>query len=360
MRTSSSRDRYKLLGLVALLVAGLAAGGATLVNTRVERPTRQEFVNGQAADRLRIAFDGALPFKEIAAQLVAGLRYGLFGEGFKGVLVGENGWLFSSEEFEADLGFLPEDPRVEIGRVRDRLAALGIVLVIAPVPAKVRIYGNELGERWRDVPFPWRYAAILDLLDDLDVAAPDLASAFIAQADAFPLFLRTDTHWGPAGARLAAREIADTVIALPQASGLSRLSCTARVEGIATYPGDLLAFLPRHGVPWRPLPRADTLDVYKFDTVGGDEDGNEADLLFGAQEIPVALVGTSYSAESSWGFDGFLKEALGMDVLNLAEEGEGPFQPMNTALESGVLEENGIRVVIWEIPERYLPAGSLL
>jgi len=128
-----------------------------------------------------------------------------------------------------------------------------------------------------------------------------------------------------------------------------------RVEAYDSAPvereGDLMSYLPKRGTTRRPLPAPEAVPGY----------GTYADSgagLFGSAEIPVALVGTSYSAEPAWHFDGFLKRELGTDVLNLSESGNGPFKPMDAALSSGVLEANGVRLVLWEIPERYLRAGS--
>ncbi len=42
------------------------------------------------------------------------------------------------------------------------------------------------------------------------------------------------------------------------------------------------------------------------------------------------------------------------DVVNLAREGDGPFAPMAEFLSSGELKRLSPKLVIWEIPERYL------
>ena len=75
----------------------------------------------------------------------------------------------------------------------------------------------------------------------------------------------------------------------------------------------------------------------------------------GAAAAPeIVLVGTSYSANALWSFEPQLKAALGKDVLNLAEQGHGPFVPMADVirqLDAGNLHP---RAIIWEIPVRYL------
>ena len=79
-----------------------------------------------------------------------------------------------------------------------------------------------------------------------------------------------------------------------------------------------------------------------------------ADDLFGDSQIPIVLVGTSYSANVEWGFAEALKTALGSDVLNVAEEGLGPVAPMRAYLASDGFRDQPPTTVIWEFPIRYL------
>jgi alginate O-acetyltransferase complex protein AlgJ len=77
-------------------------------------------------------------------------------------------------------------------------------------------------------------------------------------------------------------------------------------------------------------------------------------MLFTDFDTALALVGTSYSARSEFNFAGFLQQETGLELVNFATEGQGPFAPMRMLLESGEIVETGARIVIWEIPERYI------
>ena len=79
------------------------------------------------------------------------------------------------------------------------------------------------------------------------------------------------------------------------------------------------------------------------------------DALFADRQIPVALVGTSYSANPNWNFLGALQQALRSDVANYAEDGHGPILPMLKYLQSDEFKNSAPQVLIWEFPERYLP-----
>jgi alginate O-acetyltransferase complex protein AlgJ len=67
------------------------------------------------------------------------------------------------------------------------------------------------------------------------------------------------------------------------------------------------------------------------------------------------LVGTSYSANPLWNFTGALQEAFGEDVVSYATPAHGPFLPMQEYLDSADFKARAPRLVIWEMPERYLP-----
>ena len=62
-------------------------------------------------------------------------------------------------------------------------------------------------------------------------------------------------------------------------------------------------------------------------------DASLDDLLAEDAAAPqVAVVGSSYSANAKWSFEAQIKAAAGVDVINFAEEGKGPFKPMETFL----------------------------
>ena len=77
--------------------------------------------------------------------------------------------------------------------------------------------------------------------------------------------------------------------------------------------------------------------------------------LFDDEVIPVALVGTSYSALKDWQFEDMLKYALQGDVVNMADEGKGPLEPMHDFLNETDFKNTDVKLVVWEIPERFIP-----
>lgn len=71
----------------------------------------------------------------------------------------------------------------------------------------------------------------------------------------------------------------------------------------------------------------------------------------------MAIVGSSYSANATWSFEAQLKAAA-LDVINFAEEGKGPFKPMETFLAEKLSQQPGLKYVVWEIPLRYFDEAA--
>ena len=91
----------------------------------------------------------------------------------------------------------------------------------------------------------------------------------------------------------------------------------------------------------------------------GDVSAGAFDLFGTDTPASIALVGTSYSANPRWSFEAALKLALQEDVINHAEEGQGPVAPMHAFLER-VDPVAPPPVVIWEFPVRYLSDPDLM
>lgn len=336
--------------MILFLITGLII--SFLNPATFEAPEEKSIMTGEWTQAYSANFDAQLPLREPAVQTWGVLAYALFGEGRRGVLIGDEGWLYTTEEFtyyrneaaetQAKLAFIQE--------VQALLAEQDTQLVIALVPAKARIYADSLGRYSLPSYTAERYEHFRTRVEALGIIAPDLVTALAESRVHDDVFLRTDTHWTPYGAAVAAEALAERIERedlLPSFG--NEIYETRRVEAV-TFEGDLFNFIPLGPLQSRLGPEPDQLQEYE--TVRT----SEANIgLFDDVQIPVVLVGTSYSANERWHFGGMLKEALGADVLNVAKEGIGPFLPMSEYLQSDVFRERPPEVVIWEIPERYIP-----
>lgn len=331
----------------AFLLGVVAIGTVfTLLTPSVRSwPEGKDIVTGEAMVTYeKENLDAKVPWRDASVNLWGGLNYHLFGEARDGALIGHDGWLFTTEEYQTAPGDARElrTKLAYIQQVRDELKTDGAQLVVALIPAKARVYADKTA-----VPVPAQTDALYQStrfnLEKAGIRTPDLLSAFEKARSRTDVFLKTDTHWTPAGAALAATTIADAVkdlgVELPAAT------YAAQTQPITSRAGDLTRYVP--GAPLTDQVQAVTYT--RTDEGGGG--------LFGDEGIAVTLVGTSYSAETKdnvWHFDGALANALGTEVLNMAREGKGPIVPMREYLVSQERKDNPAQVVVWEIPERFL------
>lgn len=344
--------------LNAILFAAFVVVLATAALARAWgfRPDGDDSVlRGKLAHAFESHYDAVFPARTFGVSLWAAIDYALFHEGRPGVVLGSDGWLYTDEEFKLADGARNDFDRnvALVGWVHRELAKRGIALVVAVVPAKARVYPEHLARRVPPSFHRELYGDIEAALSTDGIASANLLGPLETGKTRAPTFLRTDTHWTPFGAALAA----DAVAKSARASDLGKDAYYGTVfEGTRTHRGDLFNFLPLDPYFAFMLPPPDDIEAVRTENL----DNGDASLLDDTPSASVALVGTSYSAEPQWNFAGALKEALRADVMNYAKDGEGPFTPMLRYLESDDLRTAPPRLVVWEMPERYLLAHQSL
>lgn len=333
----SKTDRYLSSFLFALfMVVGLIT--AAINGFRGEGFQSHTLLNGEAASAYEDRLAEQHPLFEPAKAFWGNIEYSAFKDGRSGVLIGDDGWLFTTEEFTIakDRQTLIEDHLAFIIETDEELWRQYIQLVVVLVPAKARIYKDKLGQHDYPAENADLYTDVRDHLALYNVTVTDLRDTLNATKNSF---LRTDTHWSPAGAKAAANFVAE-VIDIP----LKSMQFDTKQTSTEQHEGDLTRYIPGN----RFDAREEQLALYETTSKA------KVNKLFGDVEIPVTLVGTSYSANPNWNFEGYLKEALQADVLNVADEGLGPFAVMRNWLKSEAYKTNTPKLVIWEIPERYI------
>jgi alginate O-acetyltransferase complex protein AlgJ len=331
------------LGLTLALSALVAVSGVVALSSTDTSAPDTRFVDGSYQRVYEDRFERELPGRELAVHAWNAAAFALLGEVAEGAVRGADGWLFTAEEFEAP----PHGRNLwdELDAARDALAGHGTALLPVIVPDKARIMASRLSFE-RSSRFVQRYDIVLAGLRERGFAAIDLRPALAAGPGDAHGFMKTDTHWSPAGAERAARAVA----AVAAWHDLPQTGFRAARTGAVDFEGDLLAFVNLG--PF--LVHADSLhEVIEVFEVTATGDAGSAGL-FGEVEIPVALVGTSYSARPEFNFEGFLKAELDADLVNHSEVGRGPFGPMDRYLSYLGGGGSAQRLVIWEIPERYI------
>ncbi|MEO1747779.1 MAG: hypothetical protein AAFR27_04030 [Pseudomonadota bacterium] len=332
-----------LLAAGLICVAGLP--GAWTMATTPARDLTLQFGDGATQRLYENRFEDNFPFGASIRHAWAALKLGLMGEPADGAILGKNGTFFTAEEFQApdaDINFA-----TELANTKMAVEALGATLVPVIVPDKARMLASEL-KRPRSEQFQSRYDDLLQLIASRGLHAIDLRPALSASGS----FMVTDTHWSPQGAQSTAAVVAehthdliDTHIAFETTQGDTR-----------AFDGDLIAFVDTG--PWRPMVGPSTETITTYDFVSAHDQGGSGLGLFDEMVIPVALVGTSFSAREDFYFPDFLKVAFQADLTSYALEGLGPFEPMQRFLKDKSVSENPPQIVIWEIPERYINTWS--
>jgi len=289
---------------------------------------------------------------------------GWAGTGNEKVIVGADGWLFFSADFNylANPGFLrPErlhkrrqsgiqpDPVRAILDFDRQLKARGISLLLLPVPVKPMLYGDKLGGS----------AAVLQNQSYRDFAAQleansikilDLSPALDAmRRSGGQTYLKTDTHWTPDGMDLAAKRVAAQILGVepPDDSPVA----TTEISGL----GDIVAMLKLNNS--RALFPLETIRLRDY----RQSYARDADiLLLGDSFTNIYDIGAmNWGSES--GFGRALMYYLKRPVDVIARNDAGAYatrQLLANELKSGNDRLRGKTLVIYEFAIRELADGD--
>lgn len=307
------------------------------------------FLNGKMIFSFEKKFEEELLIRDHMVGTWGAIQYGLFNSGAKKVVVGSDEWLFSTEEFDKQPKAAEAEARLLalVGKVNEYLQSQNIKLAVVLVPAKARIYDEYLGRHKVPQHRTDTFDRFRSAVADMGVVVPNLEQVYReAKTADGQLYYRLDTHWTSLGAKLAAETLAREITI----EGLEKTEFKAETAEPVVFEGDLEKYI-KTGVLHKWLaPQQETFSKLKVEKANAAEGGD----LFGEQVIPVTLIGTSYSAIEKWNFEESLKLALQADVLNLADEGQGPLEPMAKFLKSTDFKNSHTKLVIWEIPERFI------
>lgn len=351
---STTTQKIYVASFIGVLTLGFISSMSGVISYK--QPNTFSVLDGNLAKSFEGHYDKSLPIKDIGTNVWAALDYVVFDEGRQGVKIGKNGWLYSDEEFKPEVNGSQnlQDNLQLVKGVRKQLAEHNIKLVLAIVPAKARLYPEYIGSNQASAIHANLYQQFHMAVRSAGINAPDLLTPLKAGKDQGQIFMRTDTHWTPMGADIAAQRLSAAVQRDYTLNGEPKDYVT-QTTGNESYNGDLTRFIPLAPLFEQLMPRPD--DLQKRSTAAADE-ASGVDALFAESEIPVALVGTSYSANPNWNFEGALREHLQHDLSNYAEDGRGPVLPMLKYLQSDDFKNAPPQVVIWEFPERYLPMAN--
>ncbi len=143
------------------------------------------------------------------------------------------------------------DPLPAIIELRDALVMRNIELIVVPAPVKPTIYPDKYTGRYAAGKHPIQnlsYGAFLGRLDEEGIRYVDLAKVMskARESSSQRLYLKSDTHWSPAGMQTAAEAIARAVAKL-ELTWERPMETFARSKIEVSSRGDISAMLPLAG-----------------------------------------------------------------------------------------------------------------
>ena len=286
-----------------------------------------------------------------------------FRTGNEKVIIGRDGWLFYSGDYDylvnpgflepgrmhkRDLAGAHPDAVAAIRKFADDLKSRGIRLILIPVPGKPLVYGDKLGagdSRKGNKSF----AAFKKQVEALGVTVLDFTDDFIAmRKNGTESFLKTDTHWTPEAMRAAAKKTAETIgNAAPGSEPGTKTGITGRgdIANMMKLP-DVDDIFPKQ-----------TVDVIQYDAV---QSRNSDVLLLGDSFTNI------YSLDAmGWGsragFAETLAHELGRPIDSIVRNDAGAHATrdvLSTEFLRGRDRLDGKKVVVWEFAIRELAIGD--
>lgn len=236
--------------------------------------------------------------QDFAAAVKAGLAKASSTQSFA-VAGSDEGWRFLVNELKhlqhGDIGSVDlkaanaegTDPIPVISKYNEELKALGLELLLVPVPPKAAIYPEKLTSAPGAVP---SLASFYQKLSDAGVQVLDLEAAFKKSKAESPdkqLYCATDSHWSPYGAQLAAGLVAAKYkdrkeLIEDQLRDLVDLKPEA-----LEFHGDLLSDADKASMPKERLPMVRT-------GLAATANGTEVSTVESADHSPLVVMGDSH------------------------------------------------------------------
>jgi alginate biosynthesis protein AlgX len=229
----------------------------------------------------------------------------------------------------------------------------GIQLVVSPLPTRTIVYPEMIDQtqatqkNYRPDVARENYRASLRRLWGLNVYTIDLLGAALNHRQSGAkqnLYFARDYHWTSDGTRVYAKAIAQEISKLDSYKSLKQekfVNTFLRNENAESRLGFLLEQVCGTKTP------PEKMGIYETSRTGG--------ALLGDDAYPVVLVGSSYSAEPKYNFEGFLKEALSLNLLNAAISGGGYNASLEAYFLSPAYAKSKPKFIIWEFSASTTP-----
>lgn len=250
------------------------------------------------------------------------------------------------------------NPITAISAYHDALEALGVRLLVVPVPPKAAVLPDQLPD---DVDQPQPVDEFYDLLRANGVEVVDLLPGLQVERIDSPMqiYCRTDTHWSPSTGAIAARTVAALIAEEPWVAGLADGErFVAQPEAVLAFHGDLLEDGEKVPDMLERLPIQQITDRDQTDEPVAHDPASPV-LVIGDSHAMVFSTGSDMHAAGA-GFVDHLQAALGFPVDVSANRGSGIDAARGSVARRSVQEPDmweGKKVVVWLFTGREFTQG---
>ncbi|WP_338662842.1 hypothetical protein VQH23_22195 [Pararoseomonas sp. SCSIO 73927] len=265
------------------------------------------------------------------------------------VIAGTDGWLFGAWDRANDAPL--DNMRAATSVISQAIGILrgaGIQVAMLLIPSKTVLYRQFLPSNVRfQADLERRYGIAAGEFRRAGAIVPDVQAAFRARQPSVQLWFKTDSHWTPMGAEIAAVEMAKAVGPTLPPSSRPGTQVTALVN--RQYPrGDLVRLLP--------AAQRDGYGVEPYQIREIASSGSQNDLI-ADDTADVALIGNSY-VEPRYLFQPILSNQLMRPVsLFWKPNNVGPWATILQYLSSDLFKQQRPKVIIWTHLELDLSTG---
>lgn len=272
---------------------------------------------------------------------------------YKFLIAGKEDWIFRSQsDFKTDFS-LPKPTLDLLQEINNAMSRRGVNLVMLLTPTRAMMHPGAVreGDRrkygYSNLDAIWKsYNGMIESLRKRGIDTVGIERI----SDETSFFYHMDHHWNPDGARMAAKTVATYVKALREYQDIPKVKFITREAGEYDFEGVSKKVFKKLCKTKQPPER-----IIRYVTEQAGASSAESEL-FGDAPVPgIVLLGTSNSTmePSNANFEGFLKEELEADVLNMSVSGGGLDTAMITYLTSSYYRDNPSKIAIWEIPSYY-------
>lgn len=268
---------------------------------------------------------------------------------------GYDGWFFRENDLKMDFSISPQS-LAYLKRIQENLKNQNIEFIFVSLLTRALMASDMVNK-----DDPWQesynvnlakksYQEFIRELEEVNITTVNLDAVFskIENSKIDEFNFKRDIHWKPMGADLVAQKVAEKLKKINSYDSLTKVNTVLEKHTQIARSGTITEELQKLCTT---KIEAEIFDIYKSKTI---IEKNE-NALFGSdtETTPVALLGTSFSAQDNFSFPAYLQSYSGLDIANFAIPGGGMFTSILSYLSSPYFHENKPPAIIWEIQSVY-------